>query len=302
MPLIIFDNRTCSYDSFETEASTSTYLTNAAEWIIKYMVMGRGFGPTHSDPPYLAVAKNISTARLSELSISSPLIKNLTTSVLTSVCAPDLLAQGTYGFIRDAIAQYLKAQRANSIPSPAFVKVIILTTDVHMFQLANIEVVREVQLLHELVESASQKDIAIYLMCTLVTEVSSVEANIKYRDKALHRASSAFERLGHNFTFSIFANTPINFSAELTNWYSSTIIPITCTILLPSTASMKASLEVEIKGIDSRSHEWIKSFPDMRLLTVQSRVPRSGIDPLHLKGINLIVASPVRNKNNSNEQ
>lgn len=291
MSLIIFDNRTCKYDSFDQEASTASYLTNSAEWIIKFALMSRGCIHSVGGSCHLAVAKNINSASLSELDLTQPNVKKLMTNVVTSECSPLVLSQGTYGFIRDAISKFYKALKNSKLPHS--LRILIITTDVHLFHLANAEVYKEIGLFDQLIGAAPHGNISVHLMCSMVTEVTTACASTTYRERALHTASVAFESLGPYFTFSVFPNSPIYFSIELTNWFSSVLNPVLVTILLPACGSVKASVSVLLKGIDTRSNEWLYSFPDMRTLAVQCKVGRGSIDPLHLKGINFVVTAPV---------
>lgn len=302
MSLIVFDNRTCGYDRFEAEASTSAYLSNAADWVIKFYFMYRGASRSLPGPVHLALAKSVSSADVFEMLLNPFVLKKLLTDVMSCDCSARDLALGTFSIIRDAITKVLHMTLYKEGSTSRPVRVIVITTDINIFRLGNSDLLAEVQLLSDLMSAYAKRTIQLHLMCTLATEVTTAHISAAYREKALGRARRVFSSLPGTFSFSVFPNNPMYFNAEMTAWFASAIRPIGVVVLLPSSGSMKASVTVEARGADLHSHEWMNSFADMRQLTVQSRVPRTGINPLHIKGVNMIVSTPEEDVSRPQEQ
>lgn len=243
-------------------------------------------------PLYLALAKSIDTVDLIEFNESNgQALKRLLTSVIRCECAPNTLAEGTYRLIRDAMAKWDRMPRSGrlaQVPSNRLI-VTVLTTDVSLFSGDMTCISSEVQMIYNMVSQMKTKNVkvSIHVLAALVIAVS--QTNTTYREKVFCKALSTFQIIQEYLKFSIMGNSEIYFSMALADWFASVVKEKALSIILPSTSMTKMTLEVHLKGINLFSHEWMSVFGENQILKAIYTVPRSGIDPLHIKGVNLIV-------------
>jgi hypothetical protein len=275
----------------------ASYRKLASLWIIRYCMIVL---PSNSFPVpvHVALATELNAA---EVLLISPAdqhaVRRVLEDVLHCYCSQEAISQSTAsGFIVDSIKKWSKSFKKGSMSAKSL---IILTNDVNLFNATKRDIDAGISALCSTIETLAKeipKCFRVTLLCVAASVGSSV--SVSYRELLFNRASEAFSSLGNIIHISVLENSPIYFKSELKLCLSSMLTVRSLTISLPEVNHMTASIVADAIGCDVRSQDLLMKFPSIINFNSAFRTTRSGINPLHVKGINFVLGPSKLNNLN----
>jgi hypothetical protein len=303
---------------------TSTYRKLVSEWIVKQFINVRSCRVL-PHPVFAALPSRVDAAEVGEVSPGDrAFARSALTGALECCCAPQVLALQTFGgFALDALNKFVLMAEKRGVSTSSRLSVVVFTTDVNMFSTADKAGIEQgaatfTNRLKELM--ASSRSIDVSIVCVIVSSPPG-SGGSQHRAMVMSRVRAAFpgctshpavernnrirsdSRIGNSrfgalkpIYVSVIENSAPYFASEMTRWLSSALLPGCADLLMPRVGSTQANVMLQLCGVDLSSHEWmeVSLYPTRgasrrrsQLETV-ARVPRGGVDPLHLRGVCLI--------------